>query len=152
MDVETSEAIDRIGERIDALEASLRAEIRGEASSLRAEIRGESSLLRAESASLRDDFRAESASLRGDLRAESASLRTESASLRDDLRVESASLRGELRNESSSLRTELRAEFREGLAENRRHTEVLFESLRDNIRMLADGFAAMSTKLDSLQR
>ena len=130
MDVETSEAIDRIGERIDALEASLRAEIRGEASSLRAEIRGESSLLRAES----------------------ASLRTESASLRDDLRVESASLRGELRNESSSLRTELRAEFREGLAENRRHTEVLFESLRDDIRMLADGFAAMSTKLDSLQR
>ena len=134
MDVETSEAIDRIGERIDALEASLRAEIREEASSLRAEIRGESSSLRAESASLRDDLRAAS------------------SSLREDLRAESASLRGELRDESSSLRTELRAEFREGLAENRRHTEVLFETLRDDIRMLADGFAAMSTKLDSIQR
>jgi hypothetical protein len=75
MDIQTSEVIDRIGARIDGLEASLRAE-------------------------------------------------------------------------SSSLRSE----FRNGLAQNRRHTEVLFESLRDDIRMLADGFAAMSTKLDSLQQ
>lgn len=90
MDIETSEVIDRIGARIDALEASVRDEF----------------------SSLRADFRA-------DLRAESSALR---------------------------------AEFRDGLAQNRRHTEVLFESLRDDIRMLADGFAAVSTKLDSLQR
>jgi hypothetical protein len=79
MDIETSEVIDRIGARIDALDASLRAEFRAEFSSVR-------------------------------------------------------------------------EEFREGLAQNRRHTEVLFESLRDDIRILADGFAAISTKLDSLQR
>ena len=101
MDIETSEVIDRIGARIDALEASLRAELRGESSSLRAE------------------FHAESSSLRAEFHAESSSLR---------------------------------AEFREGFAQNRRHTEVLFESLRDDIRILADGSAAMSTKLDSLQR
>jgi hypothetical protein len=105
MDIETSEVIDRIGARIDALEASLRAEIRGE------------------SLSLRDELRIE-------------------------IRGESSGLRDELRTQSSSLR----AEFREGLAENRRHTEVLYESLRDDIRILADGFAAMSTKLDSLQQ
>lgn len=104
MDVDTSEAIDRIGARIDALETSLR----DESSSLRAELRAQSSSLRAE-------------------------LRAESSSLRADY---------------SSLRTELR----DGLARNRRHTEVLFESLRDDIRMLADGFAIVSTKLDSLQR
>ena len=69
--------------------------------------------------------------------------------LEASLRDESSSLRAELRAESSSLRAELRAEFREGFAQNRRHTEVLFESLRDDIRMLADGFAAVSTKLDS---
>jgi hypothetical protein len=47
---------------------------------------------------------------------------------------------------------DLRAETREGLAESRRHTEVLFESLRDDIRILAEGFATVSLKLDSLQR
>ena len=47
---------------------------------------------------------------------------------------------------------DLRAETREGLAENRRHTEVLFESLRDDIRILAEGFATVSLKLDSLHR
>ena len=90
MDIETSEVIDRIGARIDTLEASLR-----------------------------DEF---------------------------------SSLRAEWRDESSSLRADVRAELREGFAESRRHTDVLFESLRDDIRMLADGFAAVSTKLDSLQR
>ena len=56
---------------------------------------------------------------------------------------------------SAILRAEigdLRAETRDGLAENRRHTEVLFESLRDDIRILAEGFATVSMKLDSLQR
>jgi len=51
-----------------------------------------------------------------------------------------------------ALEVSLRTEFREGLAENRRHTEVLFESLRDDIRIVADGFAAVSAKLDDLRR
>ncbi len=58
------------------------------------------------------------------------------------------SVRGEL----ASVRNDLRAETRDGLAENRRHTEVLFEILRDDIRILAEGFATVSLKLDSLQR
>jgi hypothetical protein len=33
-----------------------------------------------------------------------------------------------------ALGRSLRAEFREGLAKNRRHTEILFENLRDDIR------------------
>ena len=37
-------------------------------------------------------------------------------------------------------------------AESRRHTNVLFESLRDDIRMLAEGFATLSAKLDSDRR
>jgi hypothetical protein len=58
------------------------------------------------------------------------------------------SLRGEfglLRGEFGSLRSEVRA----GLEENRRHAEVLIESLRDDIRMLAEGFATLTAKLDS---
>ena len=112
MDIETSEVIDRIGARIDALDASLRAEFRAEFSSVREEFRGEFS-------SVREEFRGEFSSVREEFRAEFSSVREE---------------------------------FREGLAQNRRHTEVLFESLRDDIRILADGFAAVSTKLDSLQR
>jgi hypothetical protein len=57
-------------------------------------------------------------------------------------------LEGSLRGELGSLRSE----FRAGLAENRRHTEVLFESLRDDIRMLAEGFATLTAKLDSDRR
>ena len=98
MDVETSEAIERLGERIDALEVSLRTEIREGLGETRAELRTE---------------------FRGGLAATS---------------------------------TELRSEFREGLAENRRHTEVLFESLRDDIRILAEGVAVLSTKLESFRR
>lgn len=79
MDTETSEVIERINARIDALEVSLRAEIRGEGASVRADLR-------------------------------------------------------------------------EDLAEARRHTDVQFESVRDDIRMLADAFATMSVKLDSRQR
>lgn len=76
MDVETSEAIERVGQRIDALGRSLRSEFR-----------------------------------------------------------------------AGLAETESRLEQR--LDENRRHTEVLFESLRDDIRILAEGFATLSAKLDS---
>jgi hypothetical protein len=62
------------------------------------------------------------------------------------------SLRTEFREGLAETRIELRAEFREGFAESRRHTEVLFESLRDDIRILAEGFAAVSAKLDALRR
>jgi hypothetical protein len=89
MDVETSEAIEQLGQRIDALEGSLRGEI----GSVRSEI-------------------------------------------------------GSVRSEIGALRNEVRA----GLAENRRHAEVLFESLRDDIRMLAEGFATRTARLDSGRR
>jgi hypothetical protein len=57
-----------------------------------------------------------------------------------------------VRHDIEKIRDDLGAETRDGLAENRRHTEVLFESLHDDIRILAEGFASVSLKLDSLQR
>jgi hypothetical protein len=84
-----------------------------------------------------------------------AGLRAEMSDLRVELRGEMSELRGELRGEMSELRGEiadLRLEVRDGLAQNRRHTEILFETLRDDIRILAEGFAVLSTKIDSLQR
>jgi hypothetical protein len=120
VDIETSEAIERIGERIDALDVSLRDEIRVGDGSLREEIR-------AVDASLRGQIRALDASLRGEIRALDASLRGEIATVRDAVRTE----------------------FRDGLAESRRHTQVLFESVRDDIRMVAEGVAALAAKIDT---
>ena len=57
-----------------------------------------------------------------------------------------------LRAEMAQMRNEWRAEFREGLAENRTHAQMLFESLRDDIRLVAEDVATISAKLDSGRR
>jgi predicted nuclease with TOPRIM domain len=46
------------------------------------------------------------------------------------------------------LESDMRAEF----AAIRRHAEVMAESIRDDIRMLAEGYANISEKLDSRRR
>jgi hypothetical protein len=51
-----------------------------------------------------------------------------------------------------ALEVNLRADIRNSLEESKRHAQVLHESVREDIRMLAEGFAVMSVKLDSLQR
>ena len=66
--------------------------------------------------------------------------------------VDASEAIGRLGGQIDALEVSLRTEIREGLAESRRHTEVLFESLRDDIRILAEGFAVLSTKLESLER
>ena len=109
VDVETSEAIERLGGRIDALDVSLRTEIREGLAESRAEFR---------------------------------------KSLAES-RIE---LRAEFREALAESRIESRAELREDFAESRRHAEVLFESLRDDIRILAEGFGVLSAKLESLRR
>ncbi len=63
--------------------------------------------------------------------------------------VETSGAIEQLGQRIDALDMSLRNEFRAGLAENRRHTEVLIESLRDDIRILADGFATLSMRLDS---
>jgi hypothetical protein len=63
--------------------------------------------------------------------------------------VETSGAIEQLGRRIDALEGSLHAEFRAGLAENRRHAEVLFESLRDDIRMLAEGFATLTAKLDS---
>lgn len=78
--------------------------------------------------SLRTDIGRVETSLRSEIRAEIGKLRAEMVT------------RGELRGEIGSLREELK-----------RHSEVLFESLRDDIRIVAEGFASISAKIDSFR-
>ena len=47
-----------------------------------------------------------------------------------------------------ALERSLRSGFSEGLAENRRHSDALFKSLRDDIRMIAEGVVALDAKFD----
>ena len=67
-------------------------------------------------------------------------------------------LRGDLRRVETTLddkidrvESSLRFEIREGLAENRRHFEVIAEGLRDDIRMIAEGVVALGAKVDALR-
>jgi hypothetical protein len=53
-----------------------------------------------------------------------------------------------VRSEMAQMGSDLRA----GLAETRRHAEILHEALRDDMRMLAEGFAMISVRRDAMQR
>jgi hypothetical protein len=66
-----------------------------------------------------------------------------------DMDVETSEAIEQLGQRIDAVELSLRHEFRAGLAENRRHAEVLIESLRDDIRMLAEGFATLTAKLDA---
>jgi predicted nucleic acid-binding Zn-ribbon protein len=75
-------------------------------------------------------------SVHGDL----TGLRGETANLRSDI----TGLRGEIAN--------LRAETREGLEEVRRHATVLNEQTNETLRVVAEGVAYLSVKIDFLSR
>ena len=103
MDVETAEAIDRLGDRIDAVHLSLGSEV-------------------------------------ADVRTDMAALQTDVTALRSDLT--------ELRTDVASLR----AELHQGLEDGRRYALMLNESTAHDIRLVAEGVAALAVKIDSLHR
>jgi hypothetical protein len=61
-------------------------------------------------------------------------------------------LEGSLRHEFRAGFAEMEARMETGFAESRRHINVLIESLRNDIRILAEGFATLSAKRDSDRR
>jgi hypothetical protein len=141
VDLETREAIDALRSDLRDTEARLAARIDNVDGAIAASGR----LLRNEMQDTRDELRTEMHAIRDDLR-------REMHGTRDELRSEMHGIRDDLRTEMHGLRDELRTEFRDGLAENRRHAEVLFESVRDDIRIVAEGVAALAVKVDALSR
>ena len=153
MDIETSAAIGQVGERINALEQSLRVEFRDRFAENRRHAEGlfEQSIRHTDGrfGTLRDEMqviRNDVQILRGDVQG----LRSDVQILRDDVRV--------LRDDVSIVRDDVRiladgfATVSGELADHRRHTQVLVEAVRDDVRMLAEDFAHVSSKLDSLKR
>jgi hypothetical protein len=72
--------------------------------------------------------------------------------LRTELHDGLASVRTELRAELRDGLASVRAEIREGVAEAKRHGRVLFESMQDNNRLLAEGFATLSAKIEKTDK
>ena len=68
--------------------------------------------------------------------------------LRLDIRQVEATLDAKIGQAESSLLTEMR-EIRE---ETKRHTDVLFETLRDEFRLVAEAIVALSAKVDRFFR
>jgi hypothetical protein len=65
------------------------------------------------------------------------------------------SIRGEIRRVETTLSAEideLRNALLESAAAGQRHTQVLVESLRDDIRLVAEGLAVVGAKVDRLTR
>jgi hypothetical protein len=80
--------------------------------------------------------------LRVDLREVESSLRSDICRVESSLRLELGDVRGEI--------AKMRGEMVEMRGELKRHTEILFESVRDDIRLVAEGLAALSMKVDLL--
>ena len=68
-------------------------------------------------------------------------------SLRDELRELIADTRRHSDDQFDSVRTDVRA-LAERVEDNRRHADVLHESVRDDIRMVADGVATLLADRD----
>ncbi len=76
-------------------------------------------------------------------------LRGEMREMRDEI---TTTLRAEMRQRANEVTSTLRAEMHEMRDELSRHTAMLTESVRDDIRIVADGLATVSAKIDALRR
>lgn len=119
MDIETAELIEHVNARIDALEISLRVEIRGSVADAKEFARG--------------------------LHEESG----HAGGLPEESKHYVRSLYEESRQFALSLHTEAKEHALGLHEEARRHAHVLNESVRDDIRMLAEALATVLTRLDA---
>ena len=94
--------------------------------------------------SLRQDLGLQITAVERDVRGEIRELRGEIG----ELRIQIGGLREELHGETRKIRGEMH-EMRDELM---RHAMVLTDSVRNDIRIVADGLAAVSAKLDGLRR
>jgi hypothetical protein len=128
MDVETAGAIEQLSARIDAVEVSLRAEFRAGLAKLGS--RFDAMEPRFDGLESRFDGL--------ESRFDGLESRFDGLESRFDT----------MESHFDTMESGLEARF----AESRRHTDVLVESLRDDIRMLAEAFATLTARLDSGRR
>jgi hypothetical protein len=119
MDLETTQAVEELGSRIDRLQADMKggfAGLRAEMGAGFADVRGELAGMHGELAGVRGEL----AGVRGEMRREVINVQAEIADLREDLRA--------------------------GLESNWTRTQSLFESLRGDVQMLAGYIADLASR------
>jgi hypothetical protein len=89
-------------------------------------------------------------SLRTDITRVETSLRAEFGNEMGKLRVEMVT-KAEFHGELHGLRNDMAGDMASMREELKRHTDIRFESLRDDIRIVAEGFASMSAQIASLR-
>ena len=87
-------------------------------------------------------------SLRRQIATAEHALRGEMREMRDEI---TTTLRGEMRQRCDEVTSTLRAEMHQMRDELSRHAAILTEHVRDDIRIVADGLAAVSAKIDALR-
>lgn len=68
-----------------------------------------------------------------------------------DIKEEFAAVRAEIQASQAALRREIRQEIREEGSTTRRHFDVVAESLRDDIRIIAEGLIALDAKVERMR-
>lgn len=141
MDPELREALNQVvvdlrGE-IQTLGTDLRGEIRS------AEVGGREALNQ-----LAVDLRGEIRSVDAGLRSLDADVRSVDAGLRGALNQVAVDLRGEIRSSATETRDYVDERIRASSTEMRRHFDVVGESLRGDIRAIAEGMVASREQTD----
>jgi hypothetical protein len=105
---------------------------------------------------VRGDLRDVESSLRAEIREVQSSLRAELGDVETRLSAELGEVetrfRVELGETETRLRTEFRHEIREEGSTTRRHFDVVAESLRDDIRIIAEGLITLDAKVEAMRR
>src|SRR5262245_17633644 len=162
VDLETVEAIDRLGDRMDALQTSLDGRIDTVHRSLGVRIDALDQRIDAVEGTLGNRIDAVASLLGNRIDAVESRLGNRIDAVETTLgnRIDTVETTlgnridglggdvADLRVELATLRTELH----QGLEEGRRYALVLNESTRHDIRMVAEGVAALAVKIDSRHR
>ncbi len=69
-----------------------------------------------------------------------------------ETRHEFDAVRQEMRSLEERLRTDFRKEIKEEGVITRRHFDIVAESLRDDIRLIAEGLVSLDAKVESMRR
>jgi len=138
VDLEMREAFDRLG-----------ADLRGEMQTFATELRGE---IQTSAADLRGEVRTFATELRGEIQTFAADLRgeiqTSATDLRGEIQTYAFDLRGEIQTSAAETRAYVDARLQTTTVEMRRHFEVVGESLRSDIRAVAEGVVLLGQRMD----
>ncbi len=90
--------------------------------------------------------------LRTDIHRVETSLTIEIGRVETSLTIEIGRVEASLTGKIDRAETSLTSRMLELHEDARRHTDVVAESLRDDIRMVAEGVVALAAKIDALRR